>query len=63
LEDDGLGSTYPSIAYYFKGKDGYRLSIGIAVETMGYKRDKAILLEANDKSGCPVIVKTMNLVK
>jgi len=62
-EEDEKGEMYPAIAYEYEGKDDYVLSIGIAVETVGYKQDKAILLEAEDKSGCPVTVKTMKLVK
>lgn len=60
-EEDEKGEMYPAIAYEYEGKDDYVLSIGIAVETAGYKQDKAILLEAEDKSGCPVTIKTMTL--
>lgn len=63
MEDDGKGDTYPAIAYVYRGKDDYELSMSLAVETKGYKRDKAILLEAEDRSGCPVTVKTMSPVK
>ena len=62
-EEDEKGEIYPAIAYEYEEENGYVLSMAIAVETVGYKQDKAILLEAEDKSGCPVIVKTMKLVQ
>jgi hypothetical protein len=63
LEEDETGDTYPAISYIFEKKD-YSLDIRIAMEVAGdYKRDRAALIESGDKSSCPVISKTMHIMK
>lgn len=62
-EEDENGEMYPAVAYDYTRKDGYELGLSIAFEGGAYKRDKAIVAEVKDMDGCPVIIKTMRLVK